>query len=80
MWMITESDTGGVLLPRRPKCSLASADCPSGNPLELESPKGSVRLNQLQADVPGLVIAPNYFGFGLAATFWMYQPDAAVKR
>jgi hypothetical protein len=78
MWMITESDTGGVL--GAPSARWQSADCPSGNPLELESPKGSVRLNQLQADVPGLVIAPDYFGFGLAATFWMHQPDAAVKR
>ena len=46
--------------------------------LKLKAPKGSVRLDQLQADVPGLVVAPDYFGFGLAAAFRMHQADTPM--
>ena len=49
-------------------------------PLELKSPERGIGLDEFQADVPGLVIAPDHFGFGFAAGFRVDQADTAVKR
>jgi hypothetical protein len=48
--------------------------------LELEPPKRGVRLHQLKAYVPSLVIAPNDLGFRLAAAFWVHQPYTPMQR
>src|SRR5580704_108573 len=80
--LVGELKRRGARRMRAPPSTLA--DKPSKragqNSLELHAPEGGVRLDQLEADVPSLVIAPDNFRLGLAATFGMNQTHASMQR
>jgi hypothetical protein len=39
--------------------------------LKLHAPEGWIRLNQLQADVPSLMVSPNYMRLGGSSASWI---------
>lgn len=46
---------------------------------ELDAPEGGVGLEELEANIPGFVAAPDDLRFGLAAAFRVNQPDALME-
>src|SRR5579862_6235709 len=67
---------------RAPPSTLADklSNEPCQNSLELHAPEGRIRLDQFEADVPSLMIAPDNFRLGLAAAFGMNQTHAPMQR
>ena len=48
--------------------------------LKLEAPERSVGLDEFEADVPSLVVAPDDLSLGFSAGFRVHQADASMKR